>query len=112
MVMDKCTEFYPVEGGIFSAERVVVPGVLEVAVVCYSGGGGEGGRGMAGLMKSFPLEEGKDLLTMGKKQMNVAIIALYMVGLRDHVVYFKFPRNIIKHYLSRKFISFETLKYV
>lgn len=68
MVMDKCTEFYPVEGGIFSAERVVVPGVLEVAVVCYSGGGGEGGRGMAGLMKSFPLEEGKDLLTMGKKQ--------------------------------------------
>lgn len=67
MVMDKCTEFYPVEGGIFSAERVVVPGVLEVAVVCYSGGG-EGGRGMAGLMKSFPLEEGKDLLTMGKKQ--------------------------------------------
>ena len=65
MVMDKCTEFYPVEGGIFSAERVVVPGVLEVAVVCYSGGGG---RGMAGLMKSFPLEEGKDLLTMGKKQ--------------------------------------------
>ena len=67
---------------------------------------------MAGLMKSFPLEEGKDLLTMRKKQMNVAIIALYMVGLRDHVVYFKFPRNIIKHYLSRKFISFETLKYV
>lgn len=65
MVMDKCTEFYPVEGEIFSAERVVVPGVLEVAVVCYSGGGG---RGMAGLMKSFPLEEGKDLLTMGKKQ--------------------------------------------
>lgn len=81
------------------------------------GGGGRllpwgGGRGMVGLMKSFPLEEGKDLLTMGKKQMNVAIIALYMVGLRDHVVYFKFPRNIIKHYLSRKFISFETLKYV
>ena len=67
MVMDKCTEFYPVEGGIFSAERVVVPGVLEVAVVCYSWGGG-GKRGMAGLMKSFPLEEGKDLLTMGKKQ--------------------------------------------
>ena len=44
--------------------------------------------------------------------MNVAIIALYMVGLRDHVVHFKFPRNIIKDYLSRKFISFETLKYV
>ena len=43
--------------------------------------------------------------------MNVEIIALYMVGL-GHVVYFKFPRNIIKHYLSRKFISFETLKYV
>ena len=67
MVMDKCTEFYPVEGEIFSAERVVVPGVLEVAVVCYSvtlGGGG----GMVGLMKSFPLEEWKDLLTMGKKQ--------------------------------------------
>ena len=64
MVMDKCTEFYPVEGEIFSAERVVVPGVLEVAVDCYPGGG----RGMVGLMKSFPLEEGKDLLTMGKKQ--------------------------------------------
>ena len=36
------------------------------------GGGGSllpwGGRGMVGLMKSFPLEEGKDLLTMGKKQ--------------------------------------------
>ena len=45
MVMDKCTEFYPVEGEIFSAERVVVPGVLEVAVVCYSVtlGGGDGG---------------------------------------------------------------------
>ena len=44
MVMDKCTEFYPVEGEIFPAERVVVPGVLEVAVVCYSGGGeGDGG---------------------------------------------------------------------
>ena len=110
MVMDKCTEFYPVEGEIFSAERVVVPGVLEVAVDCYPGGGG--GRGMVGLMKSFPLEEGKDLLTKGKSKMNVAIIVLYMVGLRDHVVYFKFPRNIIKHYLSRKFISFETLKYV
>ena len=50
-------------GGKTLAERVVVPGVLEVAVVCYPGGGG-----MAGLMKSFPLEEGKDLLTMGKKQ--------------------------------------------
>ena len=30
--------------------------------------GGGGGGGMAGLMKSFPLGEGKDLLTMGKKQ--------------------------------------------
>ena len=50
MVMDKCTEFYPVEGEIFSAERVVVPGVLEVAVDCYPGGGeGDGGgRGMGG----------------------------------------------------------------
>lgn len=66
MVMDKCTEFYPVEGEIFSAERVVVPGVLEVPVVCYSVT--LGGGGMVGLMKSFPLEEWKDLLTMGKKQ--------------------------------------------
>ena len=32
-------------------------------LLCYSGGGG-----MVGLMKSFPLEEWKDLLTMGKKQ--------------------------------------------
>lgn len=65
MVMDKCTEFYPVEGGNLLGG--------EGGRAWSIGGGGSlllwgGGRGMAGLMKSFPLEEGKDLLTMGKKQ--------------------------------------------
>ena len=65
MVMDKCTEFYSVEGGNLLGG--------EGGCAWSIGGGGSlllwgGGRGMAGLMKSFPLEEGKDLLTMGKKQ--------------------------------------------
>ena len=65
MVMDKCTEFYSVEGGNLLGGE---------GGCAWSIGGGSslllwgGGRGMAGLMKSFPLEEGKDLLTMGKKQ--------------------------------------------
>ena len=66
IVMDKCTEFYPVEGG----NRYLLGG--EGGCAWSIGGGGSlllwGGREMAGLMKSFPLEEGKDLLTMGKKQ--------------------------------------------
>lgn len=64
MVMDKCTEFYPVEGGIFSAERVVVPGVLEVAVVCYSGGGGEGD---GGANEEFSVGGGEGSFNNGKK---------------------------------------------
>ena len=39
MVMDKCTEFYPVEGEIFPAERVVVPGGANEE---FSVGGREG----------------------------------------------------------------------
>ena len=66
MVMDKCTEFYPVEGGIFSAERVVVPGVLEVAVVCYSGGGG-GGEGDGGANEVFSVGGGEGSFNNGKK---------------------------------------------
>lgn len=67
MVMDKCTEFYPVEGGIFSAERVVVPGVLEVAVVCYSGGGGRGGEGDGGANEEFSVGGGEGSFNNGKK---------------------------------------------
>lgn len=65
MVMDKCTEFYPVEGGIFSAERVVVPGVLEVAVVCYSGGGR--GEGDGGANEEFSVGGGEGSFNNGKK---------------------------------------------
>lgn len=63
MVMDKCTEFYPVEGEIFSAERVVVPGVLEVAVVCYPGGEGDGGAN-----EEFSVGGGEGSFNNGKKQ--------------------------------------------
>ena len=64
MVMDKCTEFYPVEGEIFSAERVVVPGVLEVAVDCYPGGG----EGDGGANEEFSVEGGEGSFNKGKKQ--------------------------------------------
>ena len=49
-------------GGKTLAERVVVPGVLEVAVVCYPGGGGDGGAN-----EEFSVGGGEGSFNNGKK---------------------------------------------